>query len=224
MSPFPLTHKTQLLELDGVTRIRGERFLKIYAQGEAADFVYLVESGLVKVMVTGLERTEIVLKVVPPGGLFGLIGVLQGSERTANAVALTRTTIIAIPAAGFLEYGDRYPEFWNYVTKSMAKDQAALHQRIQLLTLHDVQYRLVSSLIQLSEMCGSEEPGSPMHSIPLSQEDISVFIGATRETTSNKLNLLAKRKLVLLGRRRVAVPSLENLRAALNGKGSATPE
>ena len=223
MFSLPQTHKTQLLELDGVTHMVVERFSKIYEKNGAPDFAYWVESGLVKISVTGHDRKEIVLRVIPAGGLFGVVGVLQGSQRTGDAVALTRTSIIAVPRAAFLEYCDRHPEFWIYLTKSMAQQQRALQERIQLLVLHDVHYRLVSSLLQLSELCGPDEPGSAMHSVPLSQEDIAVVIGATRETTSNKLNLLAKRRLVLLGRRRVAIPSLEKLRDALNGPGPESP-
>lgn len=223
MHSLSAIHKAQLLELDGVIQIHCERFSKIYEQGMAPDFVYWVESGLVKVTVGGRDRKEIVLRVIPAGGLFGLLGVLQGDERTGNAIALTRTGIFAIPRTAFLEYCDRHPEFWIYLAKLLAREQRALNHRIQLLVLYDVEYRLVSSLIQLSELCGPEEAGSPIHSIPLSQEDIAVVIGATRETTSNKLNYLAKRNLVLLGRRRVAIPSLDNLRAVLNDKDPASP-
>lgn len=221
MLEFPPAHKAEIQRLDGVKSVTGARFLEIFREGEASGFLYLLESGLVKVCARAPDHHEIVLRVIGPGGLFGLAGLLGGSTRSAHAVALSKFTMTVIPREVMLHYCERNVDFWAFLAKSLAEHQAGLYRKIRMLVLHDVRYRLLSCLIELCELCGPDASASTIYSIPLSQEDLALIIGATRETTSNKLNQLARQKLVILGRRRVVVGSVENLRAALEGRFSA---
>lgn len=221
MLEFPAAHRKEILELGGAISVTGNRFLEIFREGDESSFLYLLESGLVKICARGSGDQEIVLRVLGPGGVFGLAGLLGDSPRTAHAVALSRVNIMAVPRGAVLDYCRHHPDFWAFLAKLLADHQAGLYRKIRMLVLHDVRYRLLSCLIELSEICGPDAPGSPIYSIPLSQEDLALIIGATRETTSNKLNELARRKLVILGRRRVVIGSLDNLRADLDGRFSA---
>lgn len=218
MFPLSAAIQQELISLDGVSKVKGERFYRIYAEGDRPDYVYLLDSGLVKASVTGRDDKEIVLSIVSPGHLFGLHGVLLERARSSHAVVLADAVFHEIPQRSFLQYCEQRPEVWRYLAQVLARRQGELHRKIQLLVLHDVEYRLLTSLLELAELCGPEEPNGSVYSIPLSQEDLADIIGATRETTSNKLNVLARRKLLVLGRRRVVISSLDALRAALTGQ------
>ena len=58
------------------------------------------------------------------------------------------------------------------------------------------------------------------YALPLSQGELASLIGATRETTSTTLNLLARRGLVRLGRRQLVLASLDGVRGAANERGA----
>ncbi|MEO8661221.1 MAG: Crp/Fnr family transcriptional regulator [Bryobacteraceae bacterium] len=205
----------ELLKCEGITKIRGNRFDPLYLEAAEPDFVYIVESGLVKTSVRGPADKEIVLHIFPKGEIFGVVAAVLQRQHEDRATMLTEGTIAAIPKSAFDSYCQRNPNFWNYLTKLIAYRKTELHRKIQLLVLHDVEYRLVSCLIDLAEMADSQGTGGAMPSIPLSQEDLAVVIGATRETTSNKLNIMSRSNHVILGRKKVVVPSIERLRGLL---------
>jgi CRP-like cAMP-binding protein len=220
---FPLLGRDydELLKCEGVVKVRAGRFDPLYLEGTEPDFVYIVESGLVKTSVVGPPDKEIVLHVFPKGEIFGVAAPVLQRRHEDRAFMLTEGTIAAIPKLGFNSYCQNNPDFWNYLTKLVAYRKAELQRKIRLLVLHDVEYRLVSCLIDLAEMVDSHDADA-MPSIPLSQEDLAVVIGATRETTSHKLNMMSRSNHVILGRRRVIVPSIDRLRGLLINSSSAS--
>ncbi|MGE5505337.1 MAG: cyclic nucleotide-binding domain-containing protein [Actinomycetota bacterium] len=72
----------------------------IFTQGESADSAYLLQSGMVSIrQVAGGQAVE--LDVIQPGEVFGEMAVLDGSNRTASAVAVEQSVALRISAARF---------------------------------------------------------------------------------------------------------------------------
>ena len=90
-----------------------------------------------------------------------------------------------------------------------------MEKKIELLCLHDVEYRILYYMAELARTFGAKANGSE-YSIPLSQGELASLIGATRETTSTTLNTLARRGVIKLGRRQLIVPSVDGVLAAAN--------
>lgn len=222
MLTLPAEFLDDLSHLEGVTSLNGGRFWPVFQEADSPECVYLIKSGLVKSSVVGADHKEIVLRILAGGYLMGVREVLLDVPRTTRAVSLTESSLMAIPGPSFLAYCEQKPGMWQTLAHMLAQYQIELHRKIQLLVLHDVEFRLLNALVELADICGPELPDTSIHSIPLSQEDLAVIIGATRETTSNKLNQMARNKLVILGRRRVIVPSTEALREALRSTSNAT--
>lgn len=72
----------------------------IFSQGDAGDAAYLVHSGQVEISV-GTKNAEVVINVVPAGGLFGEMALIDHSPRMATARAMAKTTCIVVPKVVF---------------------------------------------------------------------------------------------------------------------------
>ncbi|MDX2153268.1 MAG: Crp/Fnr family transcriptional regulator [Bryobacteraceae bacterium] len=203
------------LLLDGRESSPTVRGQIIFSEGRPPEFVYFLHSGLVKVCRGASASKEIVLGVAHPGELFGLKNAILDKKHWDRATVLVSGELTAIPRLDFLKLCDSKPELWRIIARMLSERQEELHRRVEMLVLASVEQRLLSCLVELAEF-GPYAPEEG-HSIPLSQGDLADIIGATRETTSNKLNRLAQRDLVVLGRRRVIVPRPAQLRTALNG-------
>jgi CRP/FNR family transcriptional regulator len=103
---------------------------------------------------------------------------------------------------------------WKSIAEQLLSREQQLEEKVALLCLHDVEYRILHYLLSLGQVFGVN--GAAEYSIPLSQSELAHLIGATRETTSTTLNTLARRGVVKLGRRLLMVSSVETVRAALN--------
>lgn len=68
---------------------------RIFNEGEAGDFAYIVERGEIGIYKT-IEGSEIEITTLHPGEIFGEIAVLDGRERLASAIALTDSVLIIV--------------------------------------------------------------------------------------------------------------------------------
>ncbi|MEO7294697.1 MAG: MFS transporter [Candidatus Limnocylindria bacterium] len=73
----------------------------IVRQGEPADRFYLIREGRVTVTQTTDAGDEMHLRELGPGDVFGEIGLLRGTPRTATVTATTDGTLLALEADAF---------------------------------------------------------------------------------------------------------------------------
>ena len=73
----------------------------IVRQGELADRFYLIREGNVSVTQTGDGGDEVHLRDLGPGDVFGEIGLLRGTSRTATVTAITDGSLLALEADAF---------------------------------------------------------------------------------------------------------------------------
>ncbi|WP_298817525.1 cyclic nucleotide-binding domain-containing protein [Chloroflexus sp.] len=76
----------------------------VVRQGEAADSLYLIESGQVVI-----EQSGQTIASLGEGDLFGEISLLTGEPHRANARALTTTDLLELPGADFYQLIKQYP-------------------------------------------------------------------------------------------------------------------
>ncbi|HYI66469.1 MAG TPA: MFS transporter [Candidatus Limnocylindrales bacterium] len=76
----------------------------VIRQGDPADRFYVIGAGSLRVTQLPDEgEAEVELRTLGPGDVFGEIGILRRSPRTASVTAATDGTLLALDAAEFLE-------------------------------------------------------------------------------------------------------------------------
>jgi MFS family permease len=76
----------------------------VIRQGDPADRFYIIAEGSVLVtQLSGEGEAEVELRTLGPGDVFGEIGILRRSPRTATVTAITDGMLLALGAAEFLE-------------------------------------------------------------------------------------------------------------------------
>jgi CRP-like cAMP-binding protein/Fe-S-cluster-containing hydrogenase component 2 len=108
----------------------------IYAEGAAADAVFLLRLGFVKLS-QKRQGGELVLQYVGPGQHFGEVGLLAGAPRKATATALDNVELIRIARDDFAALCKEFPDVARAAEQGIeAASPAALgHQELPLGTL-----------------------------------------------------------------------------------------
>ena len=203
-----------LVHLEGVTKFSpNRRFATVFSEGSPAESIFFVDSGLVQVYKRGEEGKEIILQIVTASELFGEQALSAEPVRSVAAEVLQEGVIYVIPRDLFLQTCERRPEIWREMSALLGSRKRHLEKKIELLCLHDVEYRILYYMADLAKTFGVKANGQE-YSIPLSQGELASLIGATRETTSTTLNTLARRGLIRLGRRQLIIPSIDDVMAA----------
>src|SRR5580700_8193335 len=213
--------RSDLIGQEGVTKFSpNRRFATVYSEGSPADIIFFIEAGLVKTYKRGPDNKEIILQIVGAGEMFGEQCLGSESSRTMAAEVLQEGVIYVIPRDIFLRVCEKRPDLWREISGVLTVRKRQLEKKIELLCLHDVEYRILYYMAELARSFGVKVNGAE-HSIPLSQGELASLIGATRETTSTTLNALARKGVIRLGRRQLIVPSIDGVLEAANQRTQA---
>lgn len=87
----------------------------LFDAGDAGDVMYVVKSGQVRLCIGDRE-----LETVGPGGSFGEMALIDGSPRSARAVCVGETELVAIGLERFRFLVQASPDFSLAVMKTMA--------------------------------------------------------------------------------------------------------
>ena len=100
----PLFRELNAEALDQLCRYAKSRAVKrgtiIFSKGDPGNSLYAVVKGAFRIGVTSAAGREAVFNIVTPGEIFGEIALLDGGERTADAVAHTDEQIRKWPGVG----------------------------------------------------------------------------------------------------------------------------
>ncbi len=183
----------------------------IYRPGESAEVVYYARGGMVKLS-EDHGPAGLTLEVVSPGELFGEELLLGERTYRAKATRMGKGEILRIPTALFQRMAGRYPELWRAVAThlhhKLRREQTSFRQLVHVTT----EARIVAALEYLAPRCplvpAIDVGARRKHDVPLTQAELAVMVGASRETTSSVLNVLERRGLLELRRGRILMPAV----------------
>ncbi len=180
--------------------------------------LFLIETGLVKLIRTSHEGRSLILSVMGPHQIAGMESVAHaGVGHKTSLICLTDVTGYSIPLSTVKRLLSSLPEMaWSILNYLLFQDQERI-SRIEMLTLYDVEHRILHVLAELAQLVKPSADGS-CYPIPITQVELASLVGATRETTSSTLSVLQTRNLVTLGRRLVISAEPKRLIDAANNK------
>ncbi len=91
----------------------------LFREGESADYGYVVKSGQIEIIKSGIEG-EIVLAELGPGSLFGEMALIDGNPRSASARAQLDSSVNEINSDTFNQYIRNNPEAAVRLMKTLA--------------------------------------------------------------------------------------------------------
>ena len=189
---------------------RWDRGATVMSEGDTSDWVLVLTEGRVKVSSHTTAGTEVVLAVRGPGGLIGEMSAIDGSPRSATVTALEPISgILVSDFPGFLQQHGRIAVLLMRIVTGRLRDSD--RKRIEYGAF-DTTGRVATRLIELAERYGEQTSAGVRVALPLSQDELAGWTGASREAVSKALRSLRDRGLIETGRRRVTIHDLEGLR------------
>jgi CRP-like cAMP-binding protein len=107
----------------------------IFLKGSPGDHMIAVVSGSVRISVPSVHGQALVLATLTPGELFGEIALLDGKERTADAIAETECSLAILDRSEILSFLERHPEVWPPIVKVLCDRLRNTDERLAELTL-----------------------------------------------------------------------------------------
>jgi CRP-like cAMP-binding protein len=92
----------------------------IFSEGDAADYVYFIESGQVSVFIRKFNCTDEIC-ALGPGAYFGEMAIFSNDKRTASVAALEDTALLSVDRKAFLEVLETTPSLAVKIKGIMAR-------------------------------------------------------------------------------------------------------
>jgi CRP/FNR family cyclic AMP-dependent transcriptional regulator len=168
-------------------------FLKgevVFAQGDAADTIFYIQEGRVKVVVVSEQGKEAVVGIVGPGQFFGE-GCMNGhSLRIATTTAMEGCLVTAITKAAMVAVLHSEPKFSELFMAYLLTRNSRIEEDLIDQLFNSSEKRLARLLLLLANFGkdGSPQPISPN----ISQETLAEMIGTTRSRVSFFMNKFRK--------------------------------
>ena len=155
----------------------------IFGEGDTADALCIVKSGLVKLVSISEEGRETILAILRPGDLFGE-PIVPDARRPYSARAIDDAIIEMLPRGDLARLMAAVPGLSANVLVMLARRLLRLERSVAGLINAWAHHRLARELLRLSEELGVETAGGTRISLRLTHEELSNLIGASRETVT----------------------------------------
>ena len=166
----------------------------VFAQGDAADTIYYVQEGRLKVVVISEQGKEAVVGMLEPGQFFGE-GCMNGhSLRIATTTAMEACLVTAIAKPAMLAVLHGEPKFSELFMAHLLTRNSRIEEDLIDQLFNSSEKRLARLLLLLANFGkeGTPQPISPN----ISQETLAEMIGTTRSRVSFFMNKFRKLGLI----------------------------
>jgi CRP/FNR family transcriptional regulator, cyclic AMP receptor protein len=179
----------------------------ICRQGDPATHLFVVISGLIKVLTNSRDGQQSVQALRGHGDVVGeLAGELTG-YRTASMIAVTEVQAVVIGHEKFLAFLDRHLPAAHAYRKMITQRFSDTANSLYAQTTTNGAQRLAQLLLDLAEKYG--EPAGPgqalVLTLPLSQDELASLVSTSRATVTRALHDWRQRGLIQTRTRRITI-------------------
>ncbi|MBX9934464.1 MAG: Crp/Fnr family transcriptional regulator [Methylobacterium sp.] len=185
----------------------------LFLKGDPADALYAIRRGQVRIATDTVDGQRMTLNLLGAGDVFGEVALLDGQPRTAAAIASEPTDLFVVLRRDLLALMAREPSVAVQVIELLCARIRWMSNQAEDAAFLPLVQRLVRRLLGLATDYGNE--------IEISQEDLAMFVGATRESVNRHLQVWKRAGIVAIGRGRITLLDTRRLaRIGISNEGA----
>jgi CRP/FNR family transcriptional regulator, cyclic AMP receptor protein len=156
--------------------------------GDASDALFVILSGRIRIWTVSASGVEVTLNVQVAGSIFGEIGMLDGSVRTAGASAMAPTELVSISRTTFFRALDRDSQLARNVIELLCRRLRWTSARMEDAVLRPAPQRLARLLAHLAQDHGRPTRRGQEITLKLTQGELAQWTAMSRESLNKLVN------------------------------------
>ena len=177
---------------------------RIYSSGEQFRSIYAVRTGSVMVYSITDDGDEHVVGFYYPGEIFGLSAIGSG-EYVNSAKALETSALCELPFDQLGSLATTLPVLQGRLYKLLSNEISEDQQLQMLLSKKNVEERLGTFILNLSQRYKQRKLSPNSFSLPMSRRDIGNFLGIAVETISRIFSKLQRERILEVDKKEVRI-------------------
>lgn len=171
---------------NGKTLLQAKKKQTIFSQGDAADAIFYIQTGKVKLTVLSKQGKEAVVAILEPGDFLGEASLAGVPLHLASAAALEPSRLLRIDKATMLGVIQEQPTFSSMFMTYLLTRNVRIQEDLVDQLFNSAEKRLARILLLLAHFGKEGKPDPVVAKIP--QETLADMIGTTRARVSFFLN------------------------------------
>jgi cAMP-binding proteins - catabolite gene activator and regulatory subunit of cAMP-dependent protein kinases len=169
----------------------------LFSEGEEGEGVYVIDKGLLKIVVKSPAGGERIVTILGPGAIVGELAIIDGLPRSASAVVMQDCEFRFVNRTAFATFTAMRPHFYRELVKILSMRLREADKELAASTFLSGRGRLARALIELAEHFGQARTnGSVVLEHKISNADLAAMTGLGCESVSHVLTEWRERKLV----------------------------
>jgi CRP-like cAMP-binding protein len=174
----------------GKTSLLSPKKQTIFSQGDAAEAVFYLQTGKVKLTVVSQQGKEAVIAILERGAFFGESCLAGQVIRTATATAVEESNIVRIDKEAMIRVLHEEPTFAKLFMAYLLAHTIRIEEDLVDHLFNSSEKRLARALLLLAHFGKEGKPETVIAKI--SQETLAEMIGTTRSRVSFFMNKFRK--------------------------------
>ena len=188
----------------------------LYSKGDEPDGLYVILQGAVVAEINSKEGKCAVLGILEVGSWLGEVSVFDASPRPSDAVVRGSAQILFIPREKFQGLLDAQPTLYSHFIKQVCKRYRSALRMVEASLIRSLPERLALRLVDLATGYSEFRPGTGGITLSVSQEELALLAGTTRQRINQELKKWEKAGWVSLGYGNITIHDCEALKSLLS--------
>ena len=185
----------------------------LFAPGDPDGQLYFLLEGTVRLYKIYGGYKEATVALLKNGGVFGELGLEEGSRQSTFAEALTDVSVAVVRKSTLTEVIKHRPEFALKLISSFSERLRQSDEVIESLLDREVSARLATLLSHLGDRFGEPDGSGTVLKVRLTHQDLANMIVSTREAVSKVMSEFQRDGLIKVRNRTIMItPQLLNMR------------
>jgi len=184
----------------------------IFSQNSAANNIYFLLSGMVKIFTTGDTDQVMIKDIVYPSNFFGENALFCSSNTNESAISINdKTEMLVIQIDEFKKLTAKHPMILTILLNEVGKKLVQKEEKLASFHFNDAKSRIVNFIKETASKVGTKVGYETLIKHSFTQQDIANITGTSRQTVTFVMNSLKKSNIIHFDRRRILIRDLSLL-------------
>lgn len=170
----------------------------LFARGDSARGLCCVLAGTLRVGSVLADGRPSLLTALEPGQWFGEISLVDGLPRTHDVVADGAAEVWRVPGEELLNWLEAHPVCWRDIARLVCVKLRMSFEVLEDIAQLPLPQRLAKRLLLVARDQGVAIDAGRRPRIRLSQEQLALMLGVSRQTVNKALGSLAEQGMLAL--------------------------
>lgn len=198
----------------------------LFGQGNLAQHCHVLIHGRIKIVQTGADGQQLLVRFVGPGETFGTVALFGDHRYPAEAVAVSDCVVMNWSEAVLRDLIVQFPCIALNLLAIIGHRLHEAQSRLREVSTERVERRVAHALLRLARQAGRPAEGGTAIDLPLTRQDIAELTGSTLCTVSRILAGWQQQGIMRGGRKRVVITRPDAVtriaaEAAIDGRENA---